>query len=68
MSEPITTMGRRIQISALLILLGLLVEAASFLWASPLAFFLFAIVSGGLTLLGICFFLLSLVRPDVVKQ
>ena len=68
MSEPITTMGRRIQISALLILLGLLVEAASFLWASPLAFFLFLIGGGGLTVLGIGFFLLSLVRPDVVKQ
>ena len=68
MSEPITPMGRRIQISALLLLLGLGVEAVSFLWSSPLAFFLFLIGGGGLTLMGIGFFLLSLVRPDVVKE
>jgi hypothetical protein len=67
MSEPITSMGKRIRISALLILLGLAVEAISFLWSSPLAFFLFAILSGGLTLVGIGFFLLSLVSPDVAK-
>jgi hypothetical protein len=65
MSEPVTSMGRRIRISSLLILLGLAVEAISFLWSSPLAFFLFAIGGGGLTLLGIGFFLLSLVRHDV---
>jgi len=67
MSEPVTSMGRRIRISALLIFLGLTIEAISFLWSSPLAFFLFAIGGGGLTVLGIGFFLLSLVRPDVAK-
>jgi len=67
MSEPVTPMGRRIRISAFLILLGLAVEAISFLWSSPLAFFLFAIGGGGLTILGIGFFLLSLVRPNVAK-
>ena len=67
MNEPITPMGRRIRISAFLILLGVGVEAISFLWSSPLAFFLFAIGSGGLTILGIGFFLLSLVKADVAK-
>jgi hypothetical protein len=67
MSEPVTSMGRRIRISAFLVLLGLAVEAISFLWSSPLAFFLFAIGGGGLTILGIGFFLLSLVRRDVAK-
>jgi hypothetical protein len=61
-------MGRRIRISALLILLGLVIEAVSFLWSSPLAFFLFAIGGGGLTLVGIGFFLLSLVRPEAQRS
>lgn len=68
MNEPITPMGRRIRISALLILLGLAVEAVSFLWSSPLAFFLFAIGGGGLMLIGILFFLLSLVRPEAASS
>ena len=68
MNEPITSMGKRIRISAFFILLGLAVEAISFLWSSPLAFFLFAIGSGTLTLIGIGFFLLSLVSSDVAKQ
>jgi len=67
-NEPITSMGKRIRISAFFILLGLAVEAISFLWSSPLAFFLFAIGSGTLTLIGIGFFLLSLVSSDVAKQ
>ena len=68
MNEPITPMGKRIRISAYLILAGLAVEAISFLWSSPLAFFLFAIGGGGLMLIGIAFFLLSLVRPEAGRS
>lgn len=56
-----TTIERRIRTSAVLVISGLLVEGASFLWASPLAFFLFLIVACGLAASGIALYLVSLV-------
>jgi len=43
---------------------GFAVEAASLLWKSPLAFFVFLFVSGLLALLGIASYLLSLVASE----
>ena len=55
---------RRIQLSGLLVVLGLLVEALSLFWARPLAFLLFLGVGGVLLASGILAFLLSLLSKD----
>lgn len=52
---------RLLQISSILIIVGLLVEIASLLWFHPLAFVLFVFVAASLTTLGILIFLASLV-------
>ncbi|MCI0412737.1 hypothetical protein L0222_08035 [bacterium] len=51
----------RIQISGILILIGLLIELISLHWSHPTAFLLFAIVGGLFLLTGILFYLYSLV-------
>ena len=51
---------RRLRISALLLILGLLVEALCLLWARPLAFVVLVSLGGGLIASGIVFFLYSL--------
>jgi hypothetical protein len=61
---PRSPIERTIRRSAILILLAFGVEALSLLWKSPLAFFVFMIVSGLLALLGIASYLLSLVASD----
>lgn len=52
---------RLLQISSILIIVGLLVEIASLLWFHPLSFVLFAFVAAVLIGLGILVFLASLV-------
>jgi hypothetical protein len=52
---------RRLQLSGILLILGLLVEALCLLWTRPLAFVLFLSVGGLLVGLGILLYLLSLV-------
>lgn len=59
-----TKIERRIRIASVLVILGLLVEAASFLWKSPLSFFLFLIGACGIAAAGILLFLVSLVTVD----
>ena len=57
-------MERRLQLSGILLILGLLVEALCLLWTRPLAFILFLGV-GGLPLgLGMLVFLFSLVSRN----
>jgi hypothetical protein len=51
---------RRIRLAAVLVIAGLLVEAVSFFWKSPLSFFLFLFVACGLAAAGIGLFLISL--------
>lgn len=53
-------MERKLQISGILLILGLLVEVISLLWEKPLAFLLFAGVAGSLTFAGILLYLYSL--------
>jgi len=52
---------RFLQVSSVLIIVGLLLEIVSVLWFHPLAFVLFVFVSATLTGLGVAIFLLSLV-------
>jgi hypothetical protein len=52
---------RFLQVSSGMIVLGLLVEIASFLWFHPLSFVLFLFVGATLVGLGILVYLLSLV-------
>jgi hypothetical protein len=49
-----------LQISSVLVTLGLLVELVSLLWFHPLAFVLFAFIASTLTGLGILVYLVSL--------
>lgn len=60
MSMP-TQMDRRLRISGLLIVLGLLVEALSLIRIHPLAFLGFMFVGGGFLIVGIAIYLYSLV-------
>ena len=57
-------MERRLQLSGILLILGLLVEALCLLWTRPLAFVLFLSVGGLLLGLGILVFLFSLVSRN----
>jgi hypothetical protein len=59
-----TPIERRIRIASMLVLLGLLVECATFVWKSPYAFFLFLIVGCGIAAAGILLFLVSLITVD----
>jgi hypothetical protein len=59
--EPTTRMERRLRLSGSLVLAGLLVEAASIVWFTPLAFLAFAIGGGLLVAAGVVIFLTSLV-------
>lgn len=52
---------RRLQFSGILVILGLLVEAACLFWTRPVAFVLFLTVGGLLLGLGIVLYLFSLV-------
>ena len=54
-------MERRLRISGILIVLGLLVEALSLIRIHPLAFLGFMFVGGGLLVAGIAIYLYSLV-------
>lgn len=54
-------MERRLRISGVLIILGLIIEAFSLLWVHALAFIAFALIGGALIGLGILTYLYSLV-------
>jgi hypothetical protein len=56
-----TLMERRLRISGVLIVLGLVVEALSLIRIHPLAFLGFMFVGGGLLVAGIAIYLYSLV-------
>jgi hypothetical protein len=54
-------MERRLRISGVLIILGLIVEAFSLIWVHALSFIVFALIGGALIALGILLYLYSLV-------
>jgi len=57
------TLERRLQLSGIVLILGLLVEAVALLGRGPLAFIVFVGLGGLLLLAGIAGYLLSLVGP-----
>lgn len=54
-------MERRLQLSSLLLILGLLTEAICLFWARPISFVVLIAVGGVLLLLGVVLFLISVV-------
>ncbi len=61
MNVEATGIQRSLRISGILLALALVVELISLLWGKPLAFLLFAFISGALFLAGILLYLYSLV-------
>jgi len=62
------TMEGRLRLSAVLIILGLLVQLGSFLWLHPISFVLFIVPGMSLILLGVLAYLLSLLRIGEARQ
>lgn len=60
MNNP-NPLERRLRLSGLLLILGLLTEAICLLWARPISFVVLAVAGGVLMTLGIVLYLLSLV-------
>lgn len=61
-------MKKRLRISGVLILAGLLTELGSLLWSHPTSFVAFLLLSGSLLLSGMLFFLYSLVAKNGVES
>jgi hypothetical protein len=57
----VDSMGRRLRISGILVIIGLLVEALCLVWSKPIAFVVLVCIGGALIGLGVLFFLYSLV-------
>ncbi len=70
MSLQATTIEKRIRLSGVLLIAGLLVELVTLRWSHPTSFLFFLLLGGSLMALGVLVFLLSLVSqtetpPDV---
>jgi len=57
-------MAKRLRISGILVLIGLLTELLSLLWSQPASFLAFLLIGGPFLLSGMLFFLYSLVAMD----
>ena len=55
------SMDRRLRISGILVIIGLLVEALCLVWSRPIAFVVLVCLGGALIGLGVLLFLYSLV-------
>jgi RsiW-degrading membrane proteinase PrsW (M82 family) len=55
------SMNRRLRISGILVIIGLLVEALCLVWSRPIAFVVLVCLGGALIGLGVLLFLYSLV-------
>ncbi|MBL8187791.1 MAG: hypothetical protein JNK38_07275 [Acidobacteria bacterium] len=64
MNTPMTKLEKRIRLSGLLLILGLLVELGSLHWSHPTAFLFFLLLGGLLMAAGIVIYLLSLVSAE----
>lgn len=62
--DVLTKKQRRLRISGILIMLGLLVEALSLIRIHPLAFLTFMFVGGSFLAVGIVIYLLSIASPS----
>jgi hypothetical protein len=68
--RPGDSMGRRLRISGILVIIGLLVEALCLVWSKPIAFVVLVCIGGALIGIGVLFFLYSLVsaKAEPSKQ
>jgi hypothetical protein len=57
---PGGSMERRLRISGIMVILGLLVEALCLVWSKPIAFVVLVCIGGALIGVGVLFFLYSL--------
>jgi hypothetical protein len=57
----VDSMSRRLRISGIFVIVGLLVEALCLVWSRPIAFVALVCIGGALIDLGVLFFLYSLV-------
>jgi len=64
MNSPTTKIEKRIRLSGILLIAGLLVELATLQWSHPTAFLFFLMLGGTLMAAGILLFLLSLVTAE----
>ena len=61
MDENTSRLQRRLKIAAYLLIAGLVIEAITLYWTSPLSFMLFIGASGTLVALGIIVYLIAIV-------
>lgn len=64
MNSQSTKLEKRLRLSGLLLIAGLLVELVSLYWSHPTAFLLFLLLGGLLMAAGIALYLLSLVSAE----
>ncbi|HMV50963.1 MAG TPA: hypothetical protein PLD20_17800 [Blastocatellia bacterium] len=64
MTAPLTTIEKRIRLSGLLLIAGLLVELITLRWSHPTSFLFFLLLGGLLMALGIVVYLLTLVSAE----
>ena len=55
------SIDRRLRISGIFVICGLLIEALCLMWARPIAFVVLVVIGGALIGIGVLFFLYSLV-------
>jgi RsiW-degrading membrane proteinase PrsW (M82 family) len=60
----VDSMTRRLRISGIIVIIGLLVEALCLVWSKPIAFVVLVCIGGALIGLGVLFFLYSLVSAS----
>lgn len=59
------SVSRRLRISGIFVIMGLLVEALCLVWSKPVAFVVLVCIGGVLIGIGVLFFLYSLVNAKV---
>jgi hypothetical protein len=62
--SPASKLESRIRISAILLIIGLVIEGGTLMWAHPTAFLAFAFIGCAFMGLGMLIFLYSLVSAD----
>lgn len=68
MTNNANSLERRLRLSGLLLILGLLTEAICLFWSRPISFVVLIAVGGVLLLLGVALFLVSLVSVKHSSQ
>ncbi len=64
MTTPLTLIEKRIRLSGLLLIAGLLVELITLRWSHPTSFLFFLLLGGLLMAMGIVVYLLTLVSAE----